>query len=321
MKSKIIITITGIIANITAIFMFAAPAYAEENPLFFRAVNAGYSDDNSSQNYDFIEIGKRIDDELELSGYRIEYYNSSDKLAGEIEFADSVLQSDRAVFGFDKSPQFLESSPRYVYSFGSSGLASTAGRLVLMMGEETVDEICWGKIKCEHQFTKFATKTEDNYSAIRCFEDECEEEFTFEKYYPEINEDAIVEIIPEPESEPEPEEQTTQEEIPLCSGIIITELYSYHENSADEQFIEIFNTTDALINLEICSIRYKNKTYPLQGIIEPQQYVALHTVTLTKNPNSSLTVEIIDAKDGVVDAMSYDHGQKKGTSVALIDGQ
>ena len=309
MKNKIIFTIIGIIASLAT---FCVPAFADEsfeNHLFFRAVNAGYKDDASSQNYDFFELYRDIEQPIELSQYRVQYYNSSDKLADEFSFGEaSILQHDSAVFGYGKSPQFVDLPAQYLYTFSSSGLASTAGRLRLVFDDEVVDEICWGKLTCDNHAEKFATGGEENMTAIRCVDDECESEFLYEKYYPSIDIDAVV--IPEPEVP----------EIASCAGLKITELYSYYENDASEQFIEIINTSPESIALEACLIRFKNKDYPLQGSIAPNEYYLAKDIPLTKNPSSSLTVELIDG-NGVVDSINYDHGQKRGTSVALIDGQ
>ena len=84
------------------------------------SINAGYKDDQSAQNYDFFELEKSVADDLDLSGFRIQYFNSSDKLAGELEFAEpSILRADTVVFSFNKSPQFADFPSRYLYNFSS----------------------------------------------------------------------------------------------------------------------------------------------------------------------------------------------------------
>lgn len=310
MKNKIIFTIFGIIACVASATA-GAPAFADDDtapPIFFRAVNAGYKDDISAQNYDFFELEKRIADNLDLSEFHVQYFNSSDKLAGELEFADpTILRASKIIFGFNKSPQYADFAPRYLYNFGSSGLASTAGRLKLMQGDTIIDEICWGKLTCDNAVQKFATAKEENRTALRCRED-CVEPFVYEQYYPEIDSAAI--YMPEPE----PEQNAS------CAGLQITEIYSYYEENSSEQFIELYNDSDSEISLGACTLRYKNKNYPLLGVIAPKSYSLLQDILLTKDPSSSLTIELLDT-NGQVFAVEYYHGQKKATSYALLDGQ
>lgn len=134
--------IVAIIVTLFISFEMPLSAFAEElpeeeaalsSPLLFRAVNAGYKDEQSAQNYDFFELARTTENSLDLSEYKVQYYNASDNLAGELEFAEySALQSETAVFGFNKSPQYLNAPVQYLYSFSVSGLASTAGRLRLI---------------------------------------------------------------------------------------------------------------------------------------------------------------------------------------------
>jgi len=110
----------------------------------FYAVNAGYKDDNSTQNYDFIELERLSESELSLAPYRIVYVNSAGNTAGEINFADNlVFATSRLVLGASISPQFTTAEGSfYLYNFGSSGIASTTGKLELYQGEDKIDEIC-----------------------------------------------------------------------------------------------------------------------------------------------------------------------------------
>ena len=265
----------------------------------------------SSHNFDFIELRKTGDD-LPLADYKITYYNSSDNPSGEISFGENaMLVADSLVLGFHNSPQFSELPEEYLYKFGSSGLASTGGRLQLLYDGEVVDELCWGKTVCENSINKFATKQEENSTAVRCY-GECEEVFGYEKYYPEPNFEAIqvLEPVIEPQ-EPEP--------IVSCEGLAFTEIYSYYIDDVSEQFVELYNTTDRSISLDGCYLRYKSKLYPLSGEVASASFYVSQDLVLTKNPNSPLTIELID-DNGVVASADYPHGQKKGVSYALFDG-
>ena len=195
MKTKYAYTIISLLAILIGIA--SAPAWAEEESnnstdpelplLYFYAVNVGYKDDGSSQNYDFFELRKSSEEDLALDNYQIIYTNSSGSASTPLSFKEgTLLRSNSLVFGFSKSPQYIESSAEYLYTFSSSGLASTSGKLSLYEGENLVDEICWGKLKCDKQITKFVTSEEGNYSYI--FEGG---ELKPEKYYPEIIEDAL----------------------------------------------------------------------------------------------------------------------------------
>lgn len=284
------------------------PPEAEEEvyapPLHFYAVNAGYKDDNSVQNYDFIALEKTIPDALELGSFRIIYTNSSGKEAGGISFTENlVLTSDQLVLGASISPQYSErAGTYYVYDFGSSGLASTAGMLQLYQGAEVIDEVCWGKLTCANNLGKFATKMEDNNSYVRS-----ESGFTAEKYYPEIAE-VIVDAAPEID-------------VPTCAGVVFSEILSNYTEAPTEQFVELYNPTPSDIMLDACSLRYKNKDYPLTGNLRSGMYYVYKNTELTfaKDPATSGELALVDSKGESVATLSYPHGQKKGTSYALLN--
>ena len=69
-----------------------------------------------------------------------------------------------------------------------------------------------------------------------------------------------------------------------------------------------------------CSIRYKNKSYLLSGIIKAEGYYAYYPkeFSLTKNPTNSNLLELIDANGLRVYKMEYLNGQRKGTAYARI---
>ena len=318
MKNKQIIfsTISLLLSGLFLAPNFCA-AETELPPIIFSAINAGYKDDTSSQNYDFIELKRNTEEPLDLSNYRIVYFNSSDKEAGTISFENQALSGERLVLGYSKSPQFSEAPNDYRYVLSSSGLASTAGRLVLMADEEVIDELCWGKTICENSLPKFATKSENNLTAVLCEGDECEEEYQFIKYYPDINPDALIpmeEPEPELESESEPEPEPEPERV-SCAGLTITELFGYYNDASSEQFVELSNATSNPIRLDGCRLNYKNKDYPISGTINNGEYLAVWGVPLAKNPSKDQTIQLLD-DNGVVDSANYPHGQKKGTAMA-----
>lgn len=276
-------------------------------------MNAGYKNDESSQNYDFIELERTVDADLDLSSFRIVYINSSGNLAGEISFSEHLLLStDYLILGAAISPQYSSAEGSYyLYNFGSAGLASTAGKLELYQDKHKIDEICWGKLECADNYAKFATKEDDNFSLVRCVKDCSERRFISEKHYPVLNLNSITEVALESSEEP----------TISCDGIIITEIYSNYINSVSEQFIELYNPSLAPIVLNSCFLRYKTTDYPLDGELKAGEYYIFQNpdLSLTKDPSSSNLVSIIDQEKQAITQINYPHGQKKGTSYALFD--
>ena len=109
---------------------------------------------------------------------------------------------------------------------------------------------------------------------------------------------------------------------PVCSGLRFSEILTYYVDDASEQFIEFYNAESTPAQLSQCKLRYKKKLYPLSN--EPSTlslgsyYVYHPTVKLTKNPTTENLYEIVDVNGAVVDTLSLPHGQKSGTSYALM---
>ena len=299
----------------------AVPAVFAEDPspeplLRLYAINAGYKDDESSQNYDFIELERLTESELSLASYRIIYTNSAGNQSGELTFSDQlVLVSDRFLLGSNNSPQYTGIEGDYfLYDFGSAGLASTAGKLELYQGEQKIDEVCWGKLECTDNYAKFATKADDNYSLVRCAVS-CSDGRLYgpAKYYPDINPESIIEILPEQPDLPDA--------INACSGVVFSELYSNYQNDVLEQFVELFNPTPDPIILSDCYISYKNTVFPLSGELAPGAYYLFtdENLKLTKDPTSSNIVSLVNGNNDIEAQLEYPHGQKKGTSYAVFD--
>lgn len=276
------------------------------------AVNTGYHDENSPQNYDFFELTKLATGNLSLAGYKVIYTNSTGKLAGSIVFTENdILVEDKVVFGYLNSPTFAGlPNSRYVYDFGSAGLASTAGMLQLFFNDQAVDEICWGKLNCQNSYPKFSTDKVDNRTLRRCTETECASKFVATSYFPTPTASAIIAA------------QTTPNEAEKnsCDGIQLTEVYSYYQSSSSEQFIELYNSTSTDVALASCHLRIKDKDYPLSNTLASDQYFAFSDpgLVLTKNPTSSLAIYLVDNDGAVVSSLVLPHGQKAGTSYAYI---
>ena len=106
-----------------------------------------------------------------------------------------------------------------------------------------------------------------------------------------------------------------------CYGLEFSEILSYYDTDSTEQFIELYNSTDAPLSLDGCKIRYKNKSYPLaSATIQPSGFYVLSPppFRFTKNPTAENTLELVDANGAIIDTLTYPHGQKKSTTYALI---
>ncbi len=234
------------------------------------------------------------------------YFNSAGNESGRITFDErQILTDSRLVLGFNKSPQYADySESPYTYGFSSAGLASTAGKIQLFQGAELIDEICWGKLECANPNPKFATKPEENTSLVRC-SDQCEGTFIADDYYPNIIESIKTLELPEDVS---------------CNGLIISEIHSYYANSADEQFIELYNHSETEIDLLNCLLVYKNKEYTFEGTLPPGGYYVYRNpnLTLTKDPTTYNYYALKYASGDIFYEVILPHGQKKGTSYAIF---
>ena len=95
----------------------------------------------------------------------------------------------------------------------------------------------------------------------------------------------------------------------------INEIYSFFETSASEQFVELYNP-DTECGLDGLFLRYKNKTYPLQGQIGQGGYLAYQNaeLVLTKNPTLQNSIELVNEAGETLNETTYPHGQKAGLS-------
>ena len=123
-----------------------------------------------------------------------------------------------------------------------------------------------------------------------------------------------------PPEEEEVEEDTSH--LPSqCQGLVFSEIFTYYEDSADEQFIEVHNTNSESIQLDGCAIEYKGKEIALSGVLGADDYLARYTpeISLTKNPSKSNELKLVDVNGEERDSLTYYHGQKKGVAYAQFD--
>lgn len=281
-----------------------------DTPLKIKALNPGYTIDGIQNVGEFIELVNVSDQSpLLLTGFTLRYTNSSGKISNIVEFPEgSQMTGETLLLRLSHTPDADSSDYQY-----SKTLAMEAGPLELLYLDEVVDSVCWKGQDCLAKFSK-----DSPTSIVQDFE---AEEFTHvEDYSPEYNPDAPSYLAPPEPDESDELEPTDDPPMPQCRGLIFNEILSYYDADKTEQFIEFFNPTDEIIPLNGCNLRYKKKLYPLSGVVEPEEYYLRDTTdfTLTKNPNSSNLLELIDVTEEVIDSLEYPHGQKKGASYAFF---
>ena len=273
--------------------------------VFIKAVNPGYTIDGISNVGEMIEIGRKDSDALaSLAGLTVGYTNSSGKYAVLAEFPEnSFMVGETILLRLASSPEHELANLNY-----SKTLAFKAGPLVLMRGEKVIDSVCWtGKDECYKEF-----KSAEPTVLVR---DLVNGEFQHAKvgeYETVFNEDNYrVDTMAEDDG---------LGKAPQCKGLIFSELLSYYEETQKEQFVEFYNSTAEQILLDGCQVRYKNKVYPLSGIVKPEEYKVRYLIdfSVTKNPTNVGILELVDVNDEVIDKLEYPNGQRKGTTWALI---
>ena len=281
--------------------------------LLISAVNAGFTGvDGSQQNYDFVELFNTTGKPLRLAGYSLVYTNSSGNVTVHSFSAGAILNAEFLVVGYNGSPQFTETEGDYRYRFN---LAATTGTVSLLFEGAVVDEVCWGSAGCNEKYPQFSTNAASNLTLARCIADglvePCADGKAFElrKYYPEIDFRVLIY---------EKVEEEMPEDLPSCKGLIFSEIYTYFEFDYGEQFVELHNPTDEIIEVDDCQIKYKNKNYAMAGELKPGEYLDYRNANLqlTKNPTSSNVVSLIDSDGTEVASLTYYSGQKKLTSYA-----
>ena len=280
--------------------------------IFIKAINPGYKIDGVNNVGEMIEIGWLKSDEddgtmVSLAGLTVGYTNSSGNYTALVEFPEnSYLAGESILLRLASSPGHELAAINYTKT-----LAFKAGPLVLKLGDDIIDEVCWtGKDDCPEPFdgtnptTLVRNLETGEFEHIKGYEPE----YVAENYFVE-------------------KEEGFGAAASQCAGLQFSEILSYYVDSKDEQFIEFFNPGAEQVLLDGCKIRYKNKTYPLVGVMKPEEYFVryLSDFNITKNPNSANVLELLDVDDTVVDKLEYPNGQRKGTSYMFVgydvDGQ
>ena len=316
-----------------------------------KAINPGYTTTSGKNTGELIELINMTQEEVDLSHLAIVYTSkpSSTFANGKsviiYEFPEgSAFVGETILLRYDASPEVVSGQQDLTYS---TSLAM-AGKLSLVTLNnnfdkahppetlsdygDIVNEVCWfGGEDCLPVFS--TTVKSRSYTTIVRNEDTGEYEHVSD-YIPTYDSEYSGLFLPEPVIIPEEledqgidstiSESTDSHQIgkTSCNGLELSEIFTYYENDPSEQFIEIYNSSNNVIAIDQCSIRYKNKLYPLsvtpKSLASKALYVYKPTVALTKNPTSENVYELIDMSGNIVDALSLPHGQKKSAAYALM---
>ncbi len=291
------------------------PENSLQNPAALQifALNPGYTIDGKRDVGEFIELTSTSTTfPTSLANYSLRYTNTSNNQITLYDFsANAELVGPTVILRLARTAP--ENSFDATYS---TSLALAAGPLELLYDSQVVDQVCWtGQDSCADAF-KSAAPT----SLVRDGDDwqhQTDYSPTYDLAHPGLQ----LPATPAP-SEPDEDEESVATN---CNLLYFSELHSYYATAKSEQFIELYNPSDETVLLDGCQLRYKNKTYPINGQISPGAYFVFYPViqnlTLTKNPSSSNKIELLDANHKVVDFLNYPHGQKKSTSFAMVYDQ
>ncbi|MBR3256888.1 lamin tail domain-containing protein [Candidatus Saccharibacteria bacterium] len=281
------------------------------NNVKIKSYNPGYSNQG-----EFVELLKLSKNDISLAGLQVIYVTSSGKEYLVHEFSqgsEMVGESLLMRLASSNEVQEVEDFHEVADLTYTRNMSQSKGRIKLVFEENIVDTVCWG-LEDDDCFPAF--KSSKPTTLVRDLSaEEVEDSFKhIENYVPSYDrEKPGLKIIEVPEEIVEPR----------CRTIEFSEILTYFENSNTEQFIEIFNRSEEKVELSRCFLRYKNKNYALSGEIGANGFLVFYNVpewglSLTKNPTSSNTLEIIDADGEVVDKLVYSSGQRKGVSLAMI---
>ena len=310
--------------------------------LSIKSINPGYTVNGIRDVGEFIELQNATNAPLSLAGYLLRYVNSSGKQTTLAHFSEgSSVVGEFLLLRLARTANSAEAELTY-----TTTLAATNSRIELLYDGKIVDQVCWGKYAPLVEADSTPVSKNDSESAPTCVEN-------FDTKHPTIlardADSGNFEHLPEylthydatnpalqlppataPPSAPENPAPTPSPSLTSppaepqptahCQGLEFTEVLSYYASDKSEQFIELYNSTDASINLAGCTLSYKKKPYALAGQIPADDYLAVYPAqlnfSLTKDPSSTNSVELRDADGTLIDLLEYVHGQKKSVAQA-----
>lgn len=292
------------VAPIT-VFADSSQEDPEYPPIVINAINPGYTIDGKSNVGEFIELRKLSDSSISLADLYLRYTDSRGKRSNLYQFPEgSQMIGETLLLRLTSSPDASQADSTYKKS-----LAFGAGPLELVYLDTVISSVCWnGSETCLRKFS--------SGSPTSIVLDPTSGQFTHQTdYFPVFNSAHLGLFVP-PATHP-------PDETPLskCQGLQFSEILTYYESSKSEQFIELYNPTSHTIDLQGCALKYRNKTHYLFGKIQDLDYYTYYpnSFTLTKNPTSFNSIDLIDSTGSVVDSLIIQHGQKKAASLAQFE--
>ncbi len=277
--------------------------------------NPGFSDPYMGE---FVELEKLTDKRISLAGLTVVYETSTGSEYTVLEFSEEhemVGESLLLRLASSNEVKEAEDSAEVADLTYTRNMSQSAGRIKLKYGEEELDSLCWG-LKETGCYPAFKTgKNVKPTTLVREISEDEVGDFEFvEDYVPSYdsqNPGLVILEIPDEVVEPQ------------CRALEFTEIYTYYETAASEQFVEIYNNGDDTAVLDGCFVSYKNKNYALKGNLGARKFLAVYPLaewglTLTKNPTSANKLSIIDTDGETVDNLVYYNGQKKGVGFAKV---
>lgn len=279
--------------------------------IYIRAINPGYTVDGQANVGEFIEIARKNPDDhtpILLAEIILGYTNSSGNTTNLLEFPEgSWMIGESILLRFASSPSSELADMTYPKS-----LAQKAGPLELIKNGEVIDSVCWtGKEDCFKEFKSTSPTSLVRNNETGQFEHS-------ENYTPTYLSESPGYYLESPETLTE--ELTPEEHNSQCAALEFSEILTYYESSQSEQFVELHNTSSEQVLLDGCTIRYKNKIYPISGIMEPDGYFVrlASDFVLTKNPTTQNLLELVNSDGAIIDSLIYYNGQQKATSYAKV---
>ena len=263
-----------------------------------------------SQDKKYVEIYNRTNQNVNLAGWKIEYYaRSSAKPVGKIFKDEVILANEFLVLSNDK---ILAGAIKFDNNLG---LAQNDGSVVLLRSDGSVaDTVGWGNnSKSAGSPIKGGVKI-----VWRCFIDEniIDSKFLSGK---NLNNQEIVPYSRPNCKSPEPNPESSKE-LNKCEGLKLNEIAS----NVDEQFIEIINSGEKTVITTGCKLTVGDSGVRENiGDIElnPGEFLTIKIKnTKLKLPKTKGKVYLLDEAGSKIDSAEYEK-LAKSSSWSLIDDE
>ena len=242
------------------------------------------------------------------SQYTYQNYSSTGQLtktSGSVRLYDLNQKATADLFGYGSALQ-NESKSAKAPAAGVSSQRCMQNSIVVDTNNNSVD------------FAEYAQATP--FGIPNCVAEEPEDP---------IPDPPITPNDPPPSDEPINPEPEPNQNAPLnsCAGAEISEVLPNPAGAdAGKEFIEIYNSTNAVIDLNGCYLRLEgsDKEFTFaESLIAPQQYsIFSDVVTNLTLPNSSGdTVSLYDANDTLLASVAYSSGLDDDVSWAKVEGK